>query len=122
MRLLPQEAFPPLHFPPPRLFFNLSHAERGWLVCNFVLHIRPFPLRSSPNSIRSYLGDDINTKKVSLKEAFFVLVIPTRLSATLLRNACSTALIRDCSPAFFRPPFACSQTRLYEFKSRRHQI
>ena len=78
MRLLPQESFPPLHFPPPRLFFNLSHAERGWLVCNFVLHIRPFPLRSSPNSIRSNLSWALYQYKKPPQGRFFVLVIPTR--------------------------------------------
>ena len=45
------------------------------------------------------------------------MVLPTRLSATLLRNACSTALIGYGRPAFLRPPFACSRTRPHEFKS-----
>ena len=56
-------------------------------------------------------------KKNLLYGGFFIVVIPTRLSATLLRNACSTALIGYGRPAFLRPPFACSRTRPHEFKS-----
>ena len=72
--------------------------------------------RTRPHEFKSLSGS-LPLQKNLLYGGFFIVVIPTRLSATLLRNACSTALIGYGRPAFLRPPFACSRTRPHEFKS-----
>ena len=55
-------------------------------------------------------------KKTTLPESrvVFYLVGTRGLSATLLRNACSTGAHMLRIPAFFRPPFAGSRTSFQE--------